>query len=91
MKYEIKCSNCSAPIPVSEDRAVHFCPFCGASVKIDYDKYDFERFKLKHEEEVRRRKVQEKKEDDSRTLKTMILMILIMVGIAILTPYVLPR
>ena len=76
MKYEIKCKNCGASIPLNDENPSKFCPYCGASVKIDETKYDFKRFKLKHEEEVRRRKVLEKKDDDRKSFKYIILILL---------------
>lgn len=66
MKYEIKCKNCGAPIPVSENQKINFCPFCGNSIEVDFDKYDFKKFKLQYEEEVRQRKVKEQIDKEKR-------------------------
>ena len=59
MNSGIKCRNCGAAIRVGNGKTSGSCPYCGSPVIPDENAFEFERFRLEHEEEVRRRKEKE--------------------------------
>lgn len=77
MANTIHCDNCGANMNVDPDNPMQFCPYCGAALKRDETIYDYARFKAKHDEQVRQKMVAEKKEDDKRTFKWLMLFIAI--------------
>lgn len=57
----VKCDNCGAVMRQNAKKPIAFCPYCGYSVKLPESSTDFERFKMEHNEEVRRRKFVEER------------------------------
>ena len=62
----VKCQNCGAMLMQNEEKSVLFCPFCGAELPKEEGAYDYSKFVLKHNEEVRQRMVEEEKKSDRR-------------------------
>lgn len=85
MSYKINCQNCGGPIQIDENYVFRFCPYCGASINIDKKALKFaqERYRLEHEEAVRRQKVIEKQKENLNDFKQAMVVIGILILLAI--------
>lgn len=87
MEKTIKCKGCGGPIKVEEGHIVNFCPYCGLAIERKETKHDFKRFQLKHEEEVRRRKVEEKMKEERFGWTVTVILMIIMIFYVMIIPY----
>ena len=85
-----KCENCGASLQIDTENAMKFCPYCGNIVKAPDSKIEFEKYKMKHEEQVRQQIVKENREDSAKDIKTGIAIAIggIIIGLLIM---ILPR
>ena len=76
----LKCSNCGANLEFNDDKRMQFCPYCGYALPLPEDAASLEKFKLKHQEEVRQRK---HKEDQLQIYIGIGLMILLLISLSV--------
>ena len=72
----IKCDNCGANLQTDTETAMKFCPYCGFGLKVSEDIVDLAKFKMKHDEEVRQRIVNEENAHSKRIVKRTILIVI---------------
>ena len=70
---DLNCPNCGAILKQDSDHRYLFCPFCGVEIpKEENEMIEFSKYVLKHEEEVRQRKVAEKAQEDRSSHRLLI-------------------
>ncbi len=72
---QFKCPQCGGNILINDEKAFLFCPYCGAKMPQKQDALDkiikHREHTQQFKEEVRRRKVQEKVEEETRSNKSI--------------------